>query len=117
LSQGHRIIEEALERDWDGALALLYGECTDEDAFERLERAERWLRERPGEAELLLTLGRLCVQRELWGKAQVTSKQASPRSRLKQRTSRSRGFRARRAIEEANRHFRASANLGSAPPD
>jgi len=41
-----------------------------EDAFERLERAERWLRERPGEAELLLTLGRLCVQRELWGKAQ-----------------------------------------------
>jgi len=66
--KAHRIIEEALERGWDGELALLYGECTDEDAFERLERAERWLSERPGEAELLLTLGRLCVQRELWGK-------------------------------------------------
>src|SRR5258707_1261534 len=68
--KGHRIIEEALERDWDGALALLYGECTDEDAFERLERAERRLRERPGGAGLLLTLGRLCVQGGVWGEAQ-----------------------------------------------
>jgi len=68
--KAHRIIEEALERNWDGALALLYGECVADDALERLERAEKWLRERPGEAELLLTLGRLCVQRELWGKAQ-----------------------------------------------
>src|SRR3989442_1420995 len=41
----HRIIEDALERDWDGALALLYGECADEDALERLERAEKWLSE------------------------------------------------------------------------
>src|SRR3977135_1998050 len=40
--KAHRIIEEALEKDWDGALALLYGECTDDDAFERLERAARW---------------------------------------------------------------------------
>src|SRR6266568_4159403 len=111
--KAHRIIEEALENDWDGALALLYGECTDEDAFERLERAERWLRERPGEAELLLTLGRLCVQRELWGKAQSyleasLSTQAAhvALARLFERIGRT---------EEANRHFRASADLGSAP--
>src|SRR5882762_3310913 len=113
--KAHRIIEEALEKNWDGALALLYGECTDEDAFERLERAERWLRERPGEAELLLTLGRLCVQRELWGKAQSyleASLATQPTeaahvalARLFERIGRT---------EEANRHFRASADLGPA---
>ena len=111
--RAHRIIEEALERDWDGALALLYGECTDEDAHERLERAEKWLRERPGEAELLLTLGRLCVQRELWGKAQSyleaslatqpTQAAHAALARLFERTGRA---------DEANRHLRASADLG-----
>ena len=114
--KAHRIIEEALERDWDGALALLYGEGTDEDAFERLERAERWLRERPGEAELLLTLGRLCVQRELWGKAQ-SYLEASLATQPTQaaHVALARLFERIGRTEEADRHFRASANLGSAP--
>ena len=113
--KAHLIIEEALERDWDGALALLYGECTDEDAFERLERAERWLRERPGEAELLLTLGRLCVQRELWGKAQ-SYLEASLATQPTQaaHVALARLFESMGRTEEANRHFRASADLGSA---
>jgi HemY protein len=114
--KAHRIIEEALERDWDGALALLYGEGTDEDAFERLERAERWLRERPGEAGLLLTLGRLCVQRELWGKAQ-SYLEASLATQPTQaaHVALARLFERIGRTEEADRHFRASANLGSAP--
>ena len=114
--KAHRIIEEALEKDWDGALALLYGECTDEDAFERLERAERWLSERPGEAELLLTLGRLCVQRELWGKAQSyleASLATQPTSAA--HVALARLFEHIGRTEEANRHFRANADLGSAP--
>jgi HemY protein len=112
--KAHRIIEEALEKDWDGALALLYGECTNEDAFERLERAERWLRERPGEAELLLTLGRLCVQRELWGKAQ-SYLEASLATQPTQaaHVALARLFESIGRTEEANRHFRASADLGS----
>ena len=114
--KAHLIIEEALERDWDGALALLYGECTDEDAFERLERAERWLRERPGEAELLLTLGRLCVQRELWGKAQ-SYLEASLATQPTQaaHVALARLFERIGRTEEANRHFRAAADVGSAP--
>ena len=36
----------------------------------RIEKAERWLLEHPGDARLLLALGRLCVRAELWGKAQ-----------------------------------------------
>ncbi|HEY6240029.1 MAG TPA: heme biosynthesis HemY N-terminal domain-containing protein [Burkholderiales bacterium] len=112
--RAHRIVEEALERNWDGVLALLYGECTDDDALERLEQAERWLSKHPGEAELLLTLGRLCVQRGLWGKAQSyleaslatrpTQAAHVALARLLERSGRA---------EEANRHFRASADLGS----
>lgn len=69
-ASAHRIIEEALEANWDTRLALLYGECIDGDALQRIERAERWLKSRPRDWALLLTLGRLCVQRQLWGKAQ-----------------------------------------------
>jgi HemY protein len=110
--RAHRIIEDALEKSWDGTLALLYGECVDKDALERLERAENWLKDRPGEAELLLTLGRLCVQRELWGKAQSyleASLATQPTqtahialARLHERLGRE---------AEAGRHFRASADL------
>jgi HemY protein len=115
--RAHRIIEDALERNWDANLALLYGECVDPDAHERLERAEKWLRERPGETELLLTLGRLCVQRELWGKAQSyleaslatrpTQEAHIALARLHERLGRP---------AEAGRHFRASADLTQRAP-
>ena len=48
----------------------LYGECEGGDAVKRIERAEAWLKQHPGDAALLLTLGRLCADRGLWGKAQ-----------------------------------------------
>jgi HemY protein len=115
--RAHRIIEEALERKWDGTLALLYGECTDKDALERLERAEKWLRDRPAEAELLLTLGRLCVQRELWGKAQ-SYLEASLATRPTQAAhiALAKLFERLGRPEEAGRHFRASADLAQRTP-
>ena len=116
--RAHRIIEDALDRGWDASLALLYGECVDKDALERLEHAEEWLKERPAEAELLLTLGRLCVQRELWGKAQsyleaslaTRPSQAAhiALARLNERLGRK---------AEADRHFRASADLAQRSPE
>ncbi|HUK04400.1 MAG TPA: hypothetical protein VLV90_04890, partial [Burkholderiales bacterium] len=70
-------IERSLAAEWNGALAELYGELpkleparVQEEARARIERAERWLREQPQDAQLLATLGRLCVAAELWGKAQ-----------------------------------------------
>jgi HemY protein len=109
----HRILEEALERDWHADLVLLYGECRDIDAIVRIEHAERWLEERPRDAELLLTLGRLCAQTQLWGKA-ISYLEASV------------ALHATRAAhialaqvhdsmgraEDANRHYRAAADAG-----
>jgi len=68
--RAHRIIEEALEAEWDSDLVALYAECEGGDAVRRIERAEAWLTRHPGDAGLLLTLGRLCADRGLWGKAQ-----------------------------------------------
>ena len=68
--RAHRIIEEALEAEWDSGLVALYAECEGGDAVRRIERAEAWLARHPGDAGLLLTLGRLCTDRGLWGKAQ-----------------------------------------------
>ncbi len=68
--RAHRIIEEALEAGWDSDLVALYAECEGGDIVKRIERAEAWLKLHPGDAALLLTLGRLCADRGLWGKAQ-----------------------------------------------
>ncbi len=65
------IIERSLDQTWDSALAALYADCAGDDggAVRQIERAERWLAAQPGDAALLLTLGRLCAREKLWGKA------------------------------------------------
>jgi len=71
------IIENALAAEWVPQLVALYGdipealgqEARTQEARARIERAERWLLERNRDAQLLSTLGRLCAQAELWGKA------------------------------------------------
>jgi HemY protein len=68
--QAHRIIEQALEAEWDAELVRLYAESSTGDAVARIQRAEAWLGSQPRDAGLLLTLGRLCAEQELWGKAQ-----------------------------------------------
>ncbi len=64
------IIESSLDADWDGGLVTLYGECRSGNVLSQIERAERWLREHRNDGALLLALGRLCAQQQLWGKAQ-----------------------------------------------
>jgi HemY protein len=71
------MLERALEAEWAAPLVALYGELPQglresdrtAEARTRIERAERWLLERPSDAPLLATLGRLCIQADLWGKA------------------------------------------------
>ena len=71
------ILETALAAEWVPQLVSLYGELPERldrksriaEARARIERAEHWLLERERDAQLLATLGRLCAQAELWGKA------------------------------------------------
>lgn len=65
-----RMIEEQLKTDWSTELAQLYAECRGGDLLGRIAHAEDWLKNQPRDAGLLLALGRLCLQQQLWGKAQ-----------------------------------------------
>jgi len=64
------VIEAALDREWDEALAELYGEVRGSRPGRQIEQAEKWLHARPRDAHLLLTLAQLCSVEQLWGKAQ-----------------------------------------------
>ena len=72
--EAQRVIEDALDEHWDSALVLAYGECGQAgepagDVLGRIAQAEKWLQRMPRDGALLLTLGRLCRQQQLWGKA------------------------------------------------
>lgn len=64
-----RILEAALEKQWDSQLVLLYAEGLGPNAVDRIQKAESWLPKHPRDASLLMTLGRLCAHASLWGKA------------------------------------------------
>jgi HemY protein len=63
-------LESALRRDWSEIVIRAYGDLGEAEADTRLRRAEGWLAAQPNSAGLMLTLGRLCNQSKVWGKAQ-----------------------------------------------
>jgi HemY protein len=69
-ASAQRIIEQQIDVEWDSELAGLYAECRGGDTLGRIARAEKWLEQHPQDARLLLALGRLCREQQLWGKAQ-----------------------------------------------
>ncbi len=111
-----KAIEAQLGTDWDSVLAGLYGRCEGGDVRARLVKGEEWLKREPRDPQLLLTLGRLCVQSQLWGKAESyleASLAIAPGwgahvelARLAERIGRT---------DDANRHYRAAAELARAP--
>jgi HemY protein len=62
-------IESGLRRDWSERLVRSYGELGEAEADTRLRHAEAWLSVQPNSPGLMLTLGRLCIQSKLRGKA------------------------------------------------
>ncbi len=64
-----KLLRQTLARHWQGELVTTYGLIDGPQPKEQLIVAEQWLREHPGDSELLLALGRLSVRNQLWGKA------------------------------------------------
>ncbi len=62
-----------LQRQWSDELVRLFGLIETRNKSksnnQQLLQAEGWLKARPNNAVLLLTLGRLCMRSELWAKA------------------------------------------------
>jgi len=67
--EAEEVLRTALKRKYDSHLARLYGLVRGSDPARQLQTAEGWLKEHPADPSLLLTLGRLCLQTSLWGKA------------------------------------------------
>ncbi len=62
-------IRQTLKREWNSDLAALYGELHDQDPNKQLANAEQWLKSHANDPALLITLGRLSLNSQLWGKA------------------------------------------------
>jgi HemY protein len=67
--QAEEVLRNAIKRDYSTHLARLYGLVRGSDPGKQLHTAESWLKNHPDDPGLLLTLGRLCLQSSLWGKA------------------------------------------------
>ncbi|MBD9441677.1 heme biosynthesis protein HemY [Pseudomonas sp. PDM04] len=67
--EAEEVLRTALKRHYDSHLARLYGLVRGSDPARQLQTAESWLKDHPADPSLLLTLGRLCLQNSLWGKA------------------------------------------------
>ena len=107
-----RVIEDALDEEWDSSLLEVYAECRCGDVLGRIAQAENWLRRQPRDVQLLLALGRLCRQQRLWGKAQSyleASISIAP-SRLAH-LELGELFDQLERTDEANRHYRAAAGM------
>lgn len=74
------MVEKALEVEWDERLVRAYGNSAGAEGsaelLAQIERCEEWAKSHPGDAELALTLGALCLRQKLWGKAQRHLEQA-----------------------------------------
>lgn len=109
-----KIIEDTLDQVWDSTLLAYYSHLTLHNTLltNQLHKAEAWLKRYPNDAQLLLTLGRLCVASELWGKAQSyfeASLALHPDSGAHAELARL--FEQLEQSEKANQHYRRSVEL------
>lgn len=73
------LLRSTLQRQWQGSLLMLYGQLQGSKGELQLQSAERWLQQHGDDAQLLLTLGRICMHNQLWGKAKAYLQQAADR--------------------------------------
>lgn len=73
-AEAQKLIEGALDKAdddaWQPELLSIYGRLVAGDQMSRIAQAEKWLRQQPENAVLILALGRMCLRQRLWGKAE-----------------------------------------------
>ena len=112
--EASKILEMNLTKHWSSALVRLLGKSVTTDPSKQLQQAEYWLMNHPHDADLLETLGKLCVCLQLWGKAE-SYYEAS----LSVEPSATRHLALAKLLEQkgqltaANQHYRASTNFVS----
>lgn len=74
-ADARKIVEKSLEHEWSNRLLKVYRDAAGKEESlalrGQIENCEKWLAEYPNNPELELTLGRLCLQQKLWGKARI----------------------------------------------
>ncbi len=68
--RAQRLIEDFLDKEWSDQLVYHFGKLIHGDSLPQLAKAEKWLKNRPDNPWLLLTLGRLSAENKLWAKAE-----------------------------------------------
>jgi HemY protein len=116
--EARMIVEDALRAEWDERVVRAYREAAglagSATLLAQIEKCEGWLREHPGDAELALTLGALCLRQKLWGKAQryleeALSDATNPEHVREAHLKLAQLHEALGQQEEADRHFRQCA--------
>ena len=70
------ILKVNLKKNWDETLVALYGQCPISNSKKQLNFADGLLLENPNSAKLNLTLGQICSNNQLWGKARTYLEQS-----------------------------------------
>lgn len=74
IDEARNLLEKALHTEWDTRLIVAYRETAASEGsaalLTQIEHCESWLITHPTDPELALTMGVLCLNQKLWGKAE-----------------------------------------------
>jgi HemY protein len=65
------LIDNTLRNDWNEILVEWFGKIPADNLNKQFQTAENWARIHPSDSMLYLTLGRVALLNELWGKAKI----------------------------------------------
>ena len=68
-NQAEKVLRDHLKSNWSDSAIMLYAELDVVIDNKQLEQVESWLKDHQHNAHLLLALGKLCLNKKLWGKA------------------------------------------------
>lgn len=70
LDEASRALEQAIPGTFDPRLLAAYSRAEPSQVKRRLEKAEGWVQSRPNDADLLASVGNLCLVGQIWGQAE-----------------------------------------------